>query len=251
MHDALGSFADAEADYRRALKSAADSTGKSGGEYALVLGNLGSVLVETGQTKAGEKLLRAALAIHSAADPPDELRVAIAQNGLAEALSMTGKFQEAERLLTAAIDVLSRHPVASGEFSMALNNLGVARFHLGRPEEARQLLHQAAARMEQLAPDHPLLARTLNNLATVAARTGRRDEAGEFFRRAVDVAEKRLGTDHPAYAALLANYAAFLRMDGDKSQAKVLEAKSSQILKDSNRRNGIGAVIDVNSLKSK
>ena len=57
---------------------------KNGPEYALVLANLGTSYVETGQRAAGEKLLREALAIYSAADPPDELRVAIAQNGLAE-----------------------------------------------------------------------------------------------------------------------------------------------------------------------
>lgn len=54
MYDALGRFADAEAAYRRALKEAAESTGKTGAEYALVLGNLGSWFVETGQRAAGK-----------------------------------------------------------------------------------------------------------------------------------------------------------------------------------------------------
>jgi Tfp pilus assembly protein PilF len=100
-------------------------------------------------------------------------------------------------------------------------------------------------------PDHPILARTLNNLASLSARTGHREEAGQCLRRALDIAEKRLGPEHPVYAAILANYAAFLRQGGEKAQAKVLEARSDQILKDSSRRNGIGAVIDINSLRSK
>jgi hypothetical protein len=38
---------------------------------------------------------------------------------------------------------------------------------------------------------------------------------------------------------------------GDKSQAKALDARSTQILKERGRRNGVGAVIDVNSLRGK
>ena len=96
-----------------------------------------------------------------------------------------------------------------------------------------------------------MLARTLNNLASQAARTGHREEAGQCLRRALDIAERRLGPEHPVYAAILANYAAFLREGGEKSQAKALQARSDQILKDSSRRNGIGAVIDIHSLRSK
>ena len=252
MHDAVGRFAESEAAYRRALKAAAESTGKSGPEYGLVLGNLGSVYMETGQAAAGEKMLRQALAIHSAADPPDQLRIAIAQNGLAEALSLQHKYQESERLLTKALAVLEKNPVAWGETAIATNNLGVARFYLGNREEAGLLLLQALAKLEQhLGPDHPMLARTLNNLATLESRSGHREEAGERMRRALDIAERRLGPDHPVYAGLLSNYAEILRRGGEKSRAKELQARSNQILKDVSRRNGIGSVVDVSSLRSK
>ena len=110
MYDALGRFAEAEAAYRRALKEAAEATGKAGPEYALVLGNLGSWYVETGQRAAGEKLLRESLAIYSAADPPDELRIAVAQNGLAEVLCVGRKYKEAGPLLTRALAVLEKGP---------------------------------------------------------------------------------------------------------------------------------------------
>jgi len=252
MYDALGQFVDAEAEYRRALKAAAEAGGKSSPEYGMVLGNLGTSYVETGRAASGEKLMREALAIYSAADPPDPLRLAIARNALAEVLSVTGKFKEADTLLTAALPVLEKNPNVWGEAAIATNNLGVARFNLGKHEEAGRLLHQALSMMElHTGPDHPMLARTLNNLASLSARTGHREEAGQCLRRALDIAEKRLGPEHPVYAAILANYAAFLRQGGEKAEAKVLEARSNQILKDSSRRNGIGAVIDINSLRSK
>jgi tetratricopeptide (TPR) repeat protein len=252
MYDALGQFVDAEAEYRRALKAAAEAGGKSSPEYALVLGNLGTSYVETGRPASGEKLMREALAIYSAADPPDPLRLAIARNALGEVLSVTGKFKEADTLFTAALPVLEKNPDAWGEAAIATNNLGVARFNLGKHEEAGQLLHQALSMMElHTGPDHPMLARTLNNLASQQARTGHPEEAGKCLRRALDIAERRLGPDHPVYAAILANYAALLREGGEKSQAKALKARSEQILKDSSRRNGIGASIDIHSLRSK
>jgi tetratricopeptide (TPR) repeat protein len=250
MFDALGRYGEAEAAYRRALKAAAESTGKAGPEYALVLGNLGSWYVETGQRAAGEKLLRESLAIYSAADPPDELHIAVAQNSLAEVLCEKRKYKESVPLLTRALAVLEKNPRVGSETALAKNNLGVVRFLEGNYEEARRLFLEAVAMIEQrLGPEHPLLARILNNLASVENRTGHREEAGRSIRRALDIAEKWLGPDHPSYAALLANYAAFLRQGGDKSQAKALEARSTQIMRDSSLRNGLGAVIDVSSLR--
>jgi tetratricopeptide (TPR) repeat protein len=252
MYDTLGRYAEAHAGYRRALKEAAESSGKAGLDYARVLGNLGASYVETGQTAAGEKMLREAVAIYSAADPPDRLRIAIAQNGLAEALCVVHKYKEADPLLTGALAVLEKNPGAWSETALAMNNLGTVRLFEGNQQEARRLLSPALAMLEQhLGPDHPLLVRVLNNLASLEHSTGHREEAAQRLRRALDIAEKRLGPEHPSYGILLGNYAALLREGGDKSRAKALETQSSQILKASNRRNGLGAVVDINSLRAK
>jgi tetratricopeptide (TPR) repeat protein len=151
-----------------------------------------------------------------------------------------------------ALPVLEKNPRAWSQTAIATNNLGVARFFLGNNDDARRLLLRALDIVEQhMGTDHPMLVRTLNNLASLAARTGHREEAGERLRRGLDIAERRLGPEHPVYAALLANYAELLRLGGEKSQAKVLAARSNEILKDSSRRNGIGAVIDISSLRQK
>jgi tetratricopeptide (TPR) repeat protein len=252
MYDTLGRYAEAHAGYRRALKEAAESSGKAGPDYARVLANLGASYVETGQTAAGEKMLREAVAIYSALDPPDRLRIAVAQNGLAEALCVVHKYKEADPLLTGALAVLEKNPGAWGETALAMNNLGTVRLFEGNQQEARRLLPQALAMLEQhLAPDHPMLVRVLNNLASLEHSTGHREEAAERLRRALDIAEKRLGPEHPSYGILLGNYAALLREGGDKSRAKILETQSTQILKDSRRRNGLGVVVDINSLRPK
>ena len=124
MYDAIGRFAEAGAAYRRALKEAAEATGKAGPEYALVLGNLGTWYVETGQRAAGEKRLRESLAIYSAADPPDELRIAVAQDGLAEVLCVGRKYKEADPLLTRALAVLEKNPRVWGETALGKEQPG-------------------------------------------------------------------------------------------------------------------------------
>lgn len=178
------------------------------------------------------------------------MRVAVAQNGLAEVLCVGRKYKEADPLLTRALAVLEKNPRVWSETALAKNNLGVVRFLEGNNEEARRLFLEALSMMEQRwGPDHPMLARILNNLASLENRTGHHEEAGQRLRRALDIAERRLGREHPSYAALLANYAAYLRQGGDKSRAKMLEAQSIRIMKDNSQRNGLGAVIDVSSLR--
>ena len=250
MYDAVGRFADATASYRRALNEVATSLGKTAPEYALVLSNLGASYVQTGQTEAGEKLVREALAIYSAADPPDQYRIAVEQNALGEILCLVHKYEDAAPYLIRALAVLEKSPGAWGEAALAKNSLGVVRFMEGNAEEGRRLVQEGLVTTQShLGADHPMLVRFLNNLAAMENRTGHREEARQILRRSLEIAERRLGPEHPSYALLLGNYAAFLRQGGDRSGAKVLEAQSRRILKDVSRRNGLGAVIDINSLR--
>jgi tetratricopeptide (TPR) repeat protein len=252
MYDAMGRFADAEAGYRKALHMAAESSGKSGADYGQALANLGSEYVETGQPAAGIKMLREAVAIYSAVEPPDEVRIAVAWNGLAEALCAARKYKEAGPLLTRSLEVLEKRPDAWLDVALAKNNLGVVRFFEGRREESGQLLRQGLAIMEEhLGLDHPMLVKGLKNLASVEALAGHRDGAGEKLRRALEIAERRLGPEHPIYAIVLADYAAYLGQGGDKSRAKALKAQADQIMKDSSLRNGLDARVDIRSLRDK
>jgi len=250
MDDAMGQLANAVSEYRRALKAAEESSGKASSNYALVLGNLGTVYAEMGQNARGEKLVREALAFYVTATPRDELRVAAMQNCLAEVLLVRRKYGEAEGLLIGARAVLEKHPEDPTDLGVALNNLGALRVYKGEYAEGERLLMQALETIEKrMGPDHPLLLRTLSNLASVAGRMGNREAAGARLNRAMDLAGKRLGADHPLYGILLANYAAYLREGGDKSGAKAVQARSVQILKNSGRSNGIGAVVDISALK--
>jgi hypothetical protein len=119
------------------------------------------------------------------------------------------------------------------------------------PDAERFFLRSLSMMEKGMGPDHPMQVRTLSNLAMLAGKTGDRKAAEEWLNRALELTERRLGTAHPVYGMLLVNYASYLHEDGQKSRAKALRAKASQILKDAGRRNGIGATIDVSALKGK
>jgi tetratricopeptide (TPR) repeat protein len=252
MYDAEGRFTDAEGAYRRALRAAELSGGTTSSEYGLILGNLASLYVEAGQTTRAEKMMRTAMEVEDAAEPHSELRTAIVRTGLGEILVMSHKFKEAEPLFTTSLTYLENRPENWGLATSALNGLGVVRVMDGHPATAEGLFRRSLAMIEQhLGTDHPMLLRTLHNLWALTERDGRREQASEFLQRGLDIGERRLGADHPLYGILLGDYATHLRGTGEKSRAKEVQAHATQILRDSGRRNGIGAVIDVNALRGK
>jgi tetratricopeptide (TPR) repeat protein len=249
MSDALGRLTDAEDYYRRALEAAEQAGGKSSAVYGFVLARLGTLYASMGQTGKGEKVLRTALAIERTSGA-DELKIAMAQDCLAEVLSFAGKYDEARSLLTSSLAIFEKLPNNWNEDSIALNELAVLSYHRGSYADAEQMLRRSLTLAESHAgPEHPMLARPLNDLATVLAAEGRIEEAGAVFRRAMGIAEMHLGAQTRVYGRLLANYAACLRLAGDKTQAKLLEAQAREILRDSDRRNGLGAVVDISELR--
>jgi tetratricopeptide (TPR) repeat protein len=249
MYDALGRFADAERAYRRGLREAEQARGISSPEYSLVLENLATLYLEIGDLPRAEKLARQALAFYQSEEPREDFRLAVSRNCLAEILTSRAKYRESEALLREAVPVLEKDPLTWSEAGIAINNLAVVRYFRKDYVESERLLVRALDLIEQrMGPDHPMLIRTLDNLASLDKRAGRIDESGARLRRAMGIAERRLGVEHPLYGMVLASYADYLRRHGGKTQAKAVQARSLEILKDTNRRNGIGSLVDVGNL---
>jgi tetratricopeptide (TPR) repeat protein len=245
MYDAMGRFADAEMAFRRAL-STLDLAERPPVNYrAILLANLANVCLQMGQGARAEKLLRESIALHTASPAPDEIRLAIARNSLAEFLTVTGKFDEAAPLIEVSLQVLEKHPEAGAEMGSALNNLGAVRLYQQRFPEALALLERSLATLEAArGPAHPVLIHTLHNLAIARQRSGQAAAAAAVWRRTVDLAAASVGVEHPLYGEILGDYGAYLRATGDKARGKALSARSAEILRDHRRRYG-GAVVDV------
>jgi tetratricopeptide (TPR) repeat protein len=250
MYDALGRFPDADTAYRGALAVLDRAPDGGGINRAVLLSNLAALYVEMGRHERAETLLREAMAIHAVADPPDEVKLAISQNCLAELLTVTGKFLQAEPLLLASLAVLEKRPDNLTEVGIARNNLGAVRLYQGKYAAAQDVLEQSLAALEKgRGANHPIILRTLHNLALALERNKQPRAARQIWSRAVDLAANSVGLEHPLYGDILANYARHLRATGDKSKAKPLEARSAEILRDSRRRNGIGATVDAAALE--
>lgn len=251
----LGQMADSEREYRRALTLVERTYGKKNIEYGVLLGSLASIYVEKRRFAEGEKMLRDSIAIVTAARPPDDGHLAIAQTCLAEVLLLKKQkdYQEAERLLEEAEAAFEKSPEPKlDRLGIVLNNLGVVRRLQGRANEAISYFQRSLKMLQvELGPDHPYLVRVLNNLAATDFDVGKRSDADVAFRQAIDIAEKRLGIEHPTYGAILQNYAAFLQDSGRKAEAKPLQAQAKKILKLAAQRSGAGMTVDVSAFRKK
>ena len=80
-----------------------------------------------------------------------------------------------------------------------------------------------------LGPEHPDVATSLNNLALLYDAQGRYPEAEPLYRRALAIREKALGPEHPDMAQSLENYAGLLRATGREVEAAEMEARAKAI----------------------
>ena len=68
---------------------------------------------------------------------------------------------------------------------------------------------------------------SLNNLAGLYYAQGQYAKAEPLYQRALAIAEKALGPEHPTVATLRKNYAASLRAAGRAAEADALEARTA------------------------
>jgi tetratricopeptide (TPR) repeat protein len=166
-YDQLGRYSDSEPLFRRALTV----SGKNGiwdATYALTVSNMGAHYVEAGQRDKAKSMLRESLAIFTRL-LPDSLQLALNRNALATLILGDGEYDEAEKLVEAALVTFrKRRQAGPEELAIGLNNLGVVRMKQNKPEQAEQLFEESIHLVEaELSPDHPILLRGLANLGSV------------------------------------------------------------------------------------
>ena len=73
------------------------------------------------------------------------------------------------------------------------------------------------------------MATSLNNLAELYRAQGHCADAEPLYRRALAIREKALGSEHPAIAQILENYAALLRDAGRSAEDAAIEVRGKTI----------------------
>ncbi|KAH0537938.1 hypothetical protein FGG08_005388 [Glutinoglossum americanum] len=155
-----------------------------------------------------------------------ELRNAVI--GVASYFKSRGRYSEAERLCSWALEVRERvlgpdHPATLG----AVNNLAVSYIELGRYGDAERLSSRALEGSERvLGPGHPGTLSTVHSLALAYHKLGRYDDAERLYGRALEGSERVLGPDHPNTLRMVHNLAIACRQLGRRGDAERLSSRA-------------------------
>src|SRR5439155_1039240 len=195
-HFAEGRYVEADQFMTRALAQAEGFGGKDIRLYQ-TLNQLSLICHQLGRNEEAVKLGRRALSGVEAAGRPVEVGYCL--NNLGLFLWSQGRTKEAEPYLKRALQTLEKIGDDDSEAGLAktVNNVGNLYYNKGRWKEAGEYWRRALALHEKRDLREPVACNTLTNLATWHSVRGEREKSWDFFRRALDHAEKRLSKDHP------------------------------------------------------
>ena len=164
--DKLGRDAEAREKYQTALAYIVRVKGEDHPQVATILNNLGSIAMDAGDLESALDFFRRSLAVKERVLGPTSLGSGITRGNVADALYRLRRYDEAEREVRAAIELIEKQLKADGEqLSYPLETLGGLLLDTGRAAEAVAPLERARAIREKLgqaeerASDEALLAK--------------------------------------------------------------------------------------------
>jgi tetratricopeptide (TPR) repeat protein len=197
--------------------------------FPIVLSNLGMVLCQLGEFDRAELSLRAALAAYQPYSRPSR-EYGVTLTDLGWVLQARKQLQEAAPLYEQAVGILEKLGApARMELAATLANQGDLYRRLDRPQEARQTEERA---LKLLSPPRDALLRSeiLRNLGNIVAGGAKPADSVPYFEQSLKLEEKALGEEHLATASLLLDYASATQRAGDKSLARKLRKRASELI---------------------
>ncbi len=196
--------------------------------YSIESGSAGGLLNQTAlyllqraRYTEFEPIQKLALAIWEKTLPADHPLVAAACTNLGSFYRQTGRYAEAEALLTRAKDIADGSP--EPDLAMAGNNLALLYLDQGRYREAEPLLREAVDRLARaLGNGHESLALPLNNLGEICRVEGRYGEARALYSRALEIWQSTRGEGSPNAAVALSNLGLLAMNQGQYPEAEAL-----------------------------
>jgi tetratricopeptide (TPR) repeat protein len=153
-------------------------------------------------------------------------------NNLGFVYRSIGNYQAAEDLFLKGLDIC-RHDLGFEHEKTATlcNNLGALYLKSEKSTQAREMHMMALEiRLKVLGATHPDTSQSHSNLALSLCQCGEPMEANEHFIAAVQGYEKHIDTETHDYAAVIENYAEFLKISNEKKSADVLLKKAQKKL---------------------
>ncbi len=168
--------------------------------------------------EAAELLFDAALLAERAG--ADELRGRLWSHlALIEGITL-GRTEEAERRLRHTAAIFERSAANPLDMATLESRLGAILSAQGRYDEALATLERAIVMLGEIPGEHSLVRlSTLNIMGSVYDLRGDPESALVHYRRALEIAELKVGPDHPESAKILNNIAVVEKSQGDYEAA--------------------------------
>ncbi|MDB4949565.1 MAG: hypothetical protein JWM27_2214 [Gemmatimonadetes bacterium] len=219
----LGVEGRAEAMLDRALDLRTRLHGRDDVRTAQVLEQQGLVAVEQQRLPLAERLMREVLAIRGRHLAPDDSLVADGHAGLASALYMGGRWDDAERTIRAALGIDARARHGALRSAVHLEQLSSILRKRGQTDSAIATARRALAlRGGEGGPDRLTTRTALVNLGRIYAAHGDFAAADTLFRQAIAFDRRRLGAESRTSLSDQGELASVLAQQGKLAEAERL-----------------------------
>ena len=227
-----GRYLDAERLYRASIRIWELSYGDNYAGASNPLNNLASLYFRRGEPKRSAALRLRALTIRTAALGTHHPAVARLRANLAADLFAQRKYEEAEILCREALANLS----ASLDRALALNTLALVRGEANDFVEALKFVDEALDILDRIEPQDTLrVADCLRAKAGFLHATGRNGSAEATLQRSLALLESAPLVDRSLYVAALRQYAAVLKDQGRRAEARIFERRATAMYRDLER----------------
>lgn len=197
ISEQMGNAVQADSLYLQAIERSGAVYGTSDPETIRARIRRAALLARLNHPDSAELQLSALDSVARAHVPDDHPAVAELNEALGRLLAERGRLPEATALLQRAVAQRARADTTSGEYAVALRELGNATAYAGKWPEADSIWRRSLVIEERLhGPQHPNVGFMLTNLGTVASLRGDLDVAERDLRRAVDISAEWFGEHH-------------------------------------------------------
>lgn len=134
-----------------------------------------------------------------------------------------GKYKQALPLAKRALDIREK-ALNAGDNRLRAARINMAEIYLavGQYDAARELFERIIRSQAQIAPNEPPPADVLQRLALVEFGKGNLDKTEELYKKAVEINEKSVGTEHPKFVKSIFLLAEFYQHIGQFKKAEPL-----------------------------
>ncbi|MDI3281691.1 CHAT domain-containing tetratricopeptide repeat protein [Polyangium sp. 15x6] len=224
-----GKYGEALAAAQKLVALREQKYGKEHPKTGSALSDLGGMYLATGDYPKAEGFLRRAVEILEATKGPDDL-LATAVGNLGTLLKKKGDTKGAEKAYERAIALEEKGGAArESALGTVFANLAGLYMASGRLAQAEKLFLRAIALHEKNGPERSLLI-DVGSLGALYRGMGRYDKAAEQYNRALPLAQRVHGTNHPDVGRLYHNIAVFLTGSSQKDLAEEHYRKAESIL---------------------